>query len=92
MQCHYHVYLILIEVGPSYVHLDKGQKSELQDLQKGQSHVYPYIVNDPLGPKRTENNYLIDLKKSELTKNSVNGVKGPCPLSKLKYFHHDCDQ
>ncbi len=66
---------------------DKGQKAEPADnLKRGQSHVYPYDENNPKGPKRTQTNYAQNLNQASLLKKEVNGVKGPCPLFKLKYF------
>ena len=52
--------------------------------RKGNSHIYRYQKDDPKGPLRTKENYLEDLK------HRTNGVKGPCVLSYLKYFH-PCD-
>ena len=67
--------------------LDKGEKNnENELLKKGRTHVYPYIEDDPMGPKRTSESYLTDLNKVKNSENPVNGVKGPCPLKKLKFF------
>ncbi len=55
--------------------------------ERGQIHIYPYDSKDPTGPKRTNESYLTDLEKAISLKTPVNGVKGKCPLSRLKYFN-----
>ena len=79
---------IIIDTGPEYFLLDKGEKVDKNEanLQRGQSHVYPYNFGDPQGPKRTVENYTSDLKEFTLHNKEKNGVKGICTLSKLKYF------
>jgi len=45
-----------------------------------------------VGPKRTDESYLEDLQEALSSKQSSRGVKGSCPLSKLKYFSIPCRQ
>lgn len=72
--------------GIAFVFLDKGQQVDKTEInfQRGQTHIYPFEASDPNGPKRNYLNYTKDLNNSISSKTPSNGVKGPCPLSKLK--------
>lgn len=68
--------------------LQPGRSFKTNFEKRGQSHIYPFIANDPQGPLRSEQSYENDLKEVLNSKaEHVNGVKGPCALSYLKYFH-----
>ncbi|CAF0975863.1 unnamed protein product [Brachionus calyciflorus] len=48
---------------------------------------YPYIKENPDGPKRDLKSYVDDLKIVVQTREKFNGIKGKCPLDGLKYFN-----
>jgi hypothetical protein len=66
--------------------LQPGESFKANKDQRGQTHVYPLIRETPHGPLRTDENYSNDLNESIKLKISINGVKGSCILSALKYF------
>ena len=67
--------------------LQPGESFKVNKEQRGQSHIYPFKNEDPQGPLRTDECYLYDLNKGASTNSEINGVKGPCALSVLKYFN-----
>ena len=67
--------------------LQPGESFKVNKEQRGQSHIYPFKNEDPQGPLRTDECYLYDLNKGSSTNSEINGVKGPCAHSVLKYFN-----
>lgn len=53
----------------------------------GLHQVYPYSKNNPTGRIRSVDSYANDLALCLSTKRPVNGIKGECLLSKLRFFH-----
>lgn len=52
----------------------------------GTIHVYPFIEDNPTGPKRTHSTYHDDLVQVIKTNKVFRGVKGDSPLNQLKYY------
>ena len=53
---------------------------------RGHTHVYPYSLNDPTGPKCSKEQHYSDAAKAAAEKNTVNGVKGPSWLMTLHHY------
>ncbi|RNA12965.1 hypothetical protein BpHYR1_052467 [Brachionus plicatilis] len=80
--CIWPVFLTLNEVP-----LNKRFCLENVIVAESSKQTYPFIQNNPDGPKRDALSYKRDLLFSLENTIKHNGIKGPCAFDGLKYFH-----
>ncbi len=70
--------------GGCHVCLQEGET--YKTAKGGTVHIYPYIKTDPTGPVRRDNDYDLSVLKASSSWVPVNGIKGLCVLSHLRFF------